>query len=410
MRASPAAKSSSTPTAGWPGTVAAPSPARTRRRSTAPPRTPCAGWRRTWSPPGWRAAARCRSPTRSARRIRWASTSTASAPRSCRSTRSRRQFSRSSTCAPPPSSATSTCCGRSTPRPRRTDTSGVSSPSSPGSAPTGSRRSRRPRGSEPPAPPSRGAVDEPPRLSAAAGRLCGVVDEAHGTDQAGQLTLMPDLARARAREVKQRAVRAAKGPKPVDPAPELPVARVLVDVPLAHLDRPFDYLVPRKMHDRVAAGSRVKVRFAGQDVDGFVLERLEVSDHPGRLAPLRRAVSAEQVLTPEVARLSAAVAARYAGTRSDVLRLAVPPRHAAVEKEAPPVPPGEPRALVDVPAAAAAWSPSAAGPAFVHRLAAGAAPRSVWSALPGAAWPTQLAQAAAATVASGRGALLCVPD
>ncbi len=65
--ASPAARSSSTPTAAWPATVAAPSPARTPRRSTAPPPTRCAGSPRTSSPRAWPAAARCRSPTRSAR-------------------------------------------------------------------------------------------------------------------------------------------------------------------------------------------------------------------------------------------------------------------------------------------------------------------------------------------------------
>jgi S-adenosylmethionine synthetase len=45
--ASPAARSSSTPTAATPGTAAAPSPARTRPRSTARPPTPCAGSPRT---------------------------------------------------------------------------------------------------------------------------------------------------------------------------------------------------------------------------------------------------------------------------------------------------------------------------------------------------------------------------
>ena len=58
------------------------------------------------------------------------------------------------------------------------------------------------------------------------------------------------------------------------------------------------------MHDQVVPGSRVKVRFAGQDVDGFVLERADRSEHEGRLMPLRRAVSAEPVLSPAVARLS----------------------------------------------------------------------------------------------------------
>ena len=55
--ASPAARSSSTPTAAWPATAAARSRARTRRRSTARPPTPPAGWPRTSSPPG--AAKRC---------------------------------------------------------------------------------------------------------------------------------------------------------------------------------------------------------------------------------------------------------------------------------------------------------------------------------------------------------------
>ncbi len=218
---------------------------------------------------------------------------------------------------------------------------------------------------------------------------------------------LPGLVRARdtARAARRRS--AAKAPTPLDPAPELPVARVLVDVPLAHLDKPFDYLVPRTMDADVVPGSRVKVRFAGQVADGYVVERVAESDHPGRLMPLRRAVSAEPVLSPAVARLSELVAARYAGTRSDVLRLAVPPRHATVEKQPSPPAPEPPRLPLD--AAVAAWQPYDDA-ATVRALAAGDAPRRVWSALPGADWPTLLALAAAATLASGRGSLLCVPD
>jgi primosomal protein N' (replication factor Y) len=227
------------------------------------------------------------------------------------------------------------------------------------------------------------------------------------THDNGQFALMPELERARAKAASAAAAIAAKDKTAptIEPAPALPVARVLVDVPLAHLDRPFDYLVPLAMHEKVVAGSRVKVRFAGQDVDGYVVERVSESDHPGRLAPLRRAVSAEPVLSPAVAALSGSVAARYAGTRSDVLRLAVPPRHATTENQlSPEAPPIE----ADVVAAAAAWSPYSS--AFVSRLAGGESPRSVWTALPGADWPLLLAHAAAATAASGRGALVCVPD
>ncbi|PWU59095.1 hypothetical protein DLE60_18285, partial [Micromonospora globispora] len=106
-----------------------------------------------------------------------------------------------------------------------------------------------------------------------------------------------------------------------------------MDVPLAHLDRPFDYLVPAELDAEAVPGVRVKVRFAGQLVDGWLLERADDSGHTGRLAYLEKVVSAEPVLAPEIARLARAVADRYAGSLADVLRLAVPPRHARVEKE-----------------------------------------------------------------------------
>ncbi|MCW2139295.1 replication restart DNA helicase PriA [Actinoplanes cyaneus] len=111
------------------------------------------------------------------------------------------------------------------------------------------------------------------------------------------------------------------------------MARVCVDVQLPHLDRPFDYLVPSADDEAAQPGVRVKVRFAGQLVSGFLLERAEASDHQGKLAYLEKVVSAERVLDPEIARLARAVADRYAGSLADVLRLAVPPRHARVETQ-----------------------------------------------------------------------------
>ena len=120
------------------------------------------------------------------------------------------------------------------------------------------------------------------------------------------------------------------------PAADLPVARVAVDVPLAHLDRPFDYRVPEHLDATAVPGVRLRVRFAGRLVDGYLLERVAASDHEGTLAWVDKVVSPEPVLTPEVAALCRTVADRYAGLLADVLRLAVPPRHAKVEAEAPP--------------------------------------------------------------------------
>src|SRR5246127_3084869 len=113
-----------------------------------------------------------------------------------------------------------------------------------------------------------------------------------------------------------------------------PIARVLPMLSVPHLDREFDYLVSAEQSDDAQPGVRVRVRFHGRLVDGFLLERRNDTDHPGKLGWLDRVVSAEPVLTPEIRRWVDAVAARYAGTRPDVLRLAVPARHARVEREA----------------------------------------------------------------------------
>ncbi|HEY2280481.1 MAG TPA: primosome assembly protein PriA, partial [Streptosporangiaceae bacterium] len=189
------------------------------------------------------------------------------------------------------------------------------------------------------------------------------------------------------------------------PAAELPVAKVAVDLPLAHLDRPFDYLVPERMAADVVPGCRVRVRFSGKLVDGYVLERVAQSEHQGRLSYLDRVVSAEPVLTPELAGLARAVADRYAGTLADVLRLAVPPRHAATE--AKPSPPSA--ELPDRPAPGS-WSRYPAGEAFLAGVADGRAIRAAWSALPGPEWPDEIAVAAATAAAAGRGTVIVVPD
>jgi primosomal protein N' (replication factor Y) len=52
-----------------------------------------------------------------------------------------------------------------------------------------------------------------------------------------------------------------------------PVARVLPMLPLAHLDREFDYLVPRELEADAQPGVRVRIRFAGRLVDGFIVSR-----------------------------------------------------------------------------------------------------------------------------------------
>nr|WP_294693557.1 primosomal protein N' [uncultured Friedmanniella sp.] len=199
-------------------------------------------------------------------------------------------------------------------------------------------------------------------------------------------------------------------PPPHAPAEVRPVGRVVLDLPLSHLDRPFDYAVSRAQDAEAVPGARVRVRFAGKQRDGFLLERRDGSDHDGTLSPLSKVVSAEPVLTPEVARLVRAVADHYAGSFSDVMRLAVPPRHAATEKAAPA--PSATTELPEPPPHALDGYPT--GPGFLAALASGASARAAWQVTPSAAlsgdWASGFAAAARAAVESGRGAVLVVPD
>ncbi|WP_375486342.1 primosomal protein N' [uncultured Jatrophihabitans sp.] len=188
-----------------------------------------------------------------------------------------------------------------------------------------------------------------------------------------------------------------------EPAERDPVARLHVDVPLPHLDRLFDYLVPATLDAEVTAGSRVRVRFAGRLVDAFVLERVARTEHEGTLAFVERAVGTEPVLTAETTALFRAVAERWAGNVVDVVRLGVPSRHARAETSTPKPPGALPELATDL-------SGYRAGPSFHAAVAEGRAARAVWTMRPGDDWPARLAEAARVAHDAGRGAVLVVPD
>ena len=245
-------------------------------------------------------------------------------------------------------------------------------------------------------------------------------------------------------------------PEPVNVAAELeasgvpnPVARVRVDSTLPQVDRTFDYRVPAELSEDAVPGARVRVLFNGHELTGYIEERTATTDWTRTsLLPLKSVLSRVPSVAPEIFELAEALADRYASTVANVLRLAVPPRIAALDKKYGPLLPGyesaylgdsaasatssttdpyawlatpgapapfvlDPPALnPDAPDAASVFSDYENGAEFIEDVAAGAATRAVMTVLPGHlehTWADVLATALATAATSGRGAIAVVP-
>jgi primosomal protein N' (replication factor Y) len=113
---------------------------------------------------------------------------------------------------------------------------------------------------------------------------------------------------------------------------DLPVARVWVDSGVFHLDQHFDYLVPDNLSPLVKTGIRIQVPFHGREVEALVIARIAQSDSPG-LKSISKVISPHSVATSESLSLIEAAAHRWAAHPYDILRSAIPPRVASVDKE-----------------------------------------------------------------------------
>lgn len=224
-------------------------------------------------------------------------------------------------------------------------------------------------------------------------------------------------------------------------AEDKPVARVAIDTRVPHLDRLFDYSVPAHLGESARPGVRVRVAFHGRETVAWLVERVDRTESPVQLQPLRGLVSPVRALAPEIWSLAQAVAARYAGLNSDVLRLAVPPRAARAEKqyerdvlglgraaEAPkedgasaqeqsvpePTPIPDPSWSPEGEEQTDGWELYEGGPETLRLQSDPAGPivRRVVSVAPSAEqdWATLMARACAATVSGGKRAVVVVPD
>jgi primosomal protein N' (replication factor Y) len=115
-------------------------------------------------------------------------------------------------------------------------------------------------------------------------------------------------------------------------AHDAPIARIWVETGVDHLDQPYDYLVPQEMSSRVSVGIRVQIPFSHHEVEGIVISRHSSSQTGAKLKSITKVLSNFPVATPSSLKLYERVANYFSASTSDVLRSAIPPRVASVEK------------------------------------------------------------------------------
>ena len=136
------------------------------------------------------------------------------------------------------------------------------------------------------------------------------------------------MATPRLFKLKSEVASAPSGPK----ALVLPIARLRVDTGVFHLDQLYDYVIPERISDQIQTGVRVQIPFGNRETEGIVVERVAQPERAGELKTITKVLSAHPVATTESLKVIDLVAEKYASNPWDVIRSAIPPRVASVDK------------------------------------------------------------------------------
>lgn len=99
---------------------------------------------------------------------------------------------------------------------------------------------------------------------------------------------------------------------------------VIVDIPSAQVNHPFDYAVPADLEDLVMLGSRVEVPFGNRKLMGFVVAIKETSDFAGDLKAILQVMDYQSFLNQELVDLSNYLADQLHAFRISILTAMLP--------------------------------------------------------------------------------------
>lgn len=100
--------------------------------------------------------------------------------------------------------------------------------------------------------------------------------------------------------------------------------KVIVDIPAAQVNRPFDYQVPEAYQDSLQLGMRVQVPFGNRQLLGFVVGIHHTSDFKGTLKPITTVLDYESFINEELLDLSEHLTQTLHAFRINVLQAMLP--------------------------------------------------------------------------------------
>lgn len=122
--------------------------------------------------------------------------------------------------------------------------------------------------------------------------------------------------------------------QPIGPnASDLPIASIWVDSGIPALSEAFSYLIPEKFSSQIQIGTRVQVPFRERQLEGLVIARSEKDGQAGELKAVSKVLGEFPVATAETIELIKETSRLWGGTPYDVIRSAIPPRVATIEKD-----------------------------------------------------------------------------
>ncbi|MDY2941553.1 MAG: hypothetical protein SOS98_04435 [Varibaculum sp.] len=193
-----------------------------------------------------------------------------------------------------------------------------------------------------------------------------------------------------------------------------PVAEVLVDTGLAHLNYPVDYLIPENLDNVAIPGVRVRVRYGSQKLVGYLLGRKDMSERAGRLRPVDSIIDSIPVFNETTFNIANQVARRYAGLTTDLLRQLIPHRRKRAEEKVLSQTPPPSADTVEYETDYRLLEPYRFGVELGKRLANGEPARAVMDILGNhvetGSWRQLIAQLTACVRHAGKTVLIIVPN